>query len=345
MRAVVKTMSQTGHVILMQKEIPGIAEDEVLIRVTTAGICGTDYHIFKWDEWAGKRIRPPVVLGHEFAGTVEETGSKVKHLHRGQRVSAEGHLVCGTCRYCRKGLAHVCENVRIIGVDRDGCFADYIAMPAYNIWPLGDHIPDRYGAIMDPLGNAMHTVTAQPVEGRTILITGAGSIGLFVVAIARVRRAGRIVVSEPNPRKRTLAMQLGADTAVDPSQKQSMKELAEAFQGEPPDVVLEMSGAKTALLDGLELLAKGGDMALLGIPTSEIPVDFNSRIIFKGITLRGITGRKMFETWQQCDDFLRHHAKSIEPVLTHKLKPEEIGEGFALMEKQEAIKILLDMRA
>ncbi|MFO7636178.1 MAG: L-threonine 3-dehydrogenase [Clostridia bacterium] len=344
MKAVVKTDRKPESIEIREKEIPGTGKDEVLIRITKAGICGTDYHIYKWDKWSEGRINPPVVLGHEFAGIVEHTGENVKNVRKGQRVSAEGHIVCGHCRPCLSGLAHICDNVRIIGVDRDGCFAEYLSMPAYNVWPLGDHISDRHGAIMDPLGNAMHTVMAQPVENRKVLITGAGSIGLFAVSIAKVMKASRVVVSEPNRMKRELALRIGADKAVDPMEAGAEQEILRTFDGEGPDVVLEMSGAKSAIRTGFNLIAKGGDLALLGIPAGEISMDFNNHIIFKGVTIRGISGRRMFETWHQCDDFLRHHAKDIDPVITHEMGLEDVTRGLEMMEKNLAVKVLLELK-
>jgi threonine 3-dehydrogenase len=343
MKAVIKAHAGAGSIILANRGVPEIKDDQVLIKVTKAGICGTDFHIYSWDKWSQERIKPPLVIGHEFAGVIEKTGPEVRTLTKGQRVSAEGHIVCRKCRYCASGQGHICDDVRIIGVDRDGCFAEYIAMPEYNVWPLGDHIEDRYGAIMDPLGNAMHTVAVQQVKGRNVLITGAGSIGLFAVAIARKYGASRIIVSEPNENKRRVALRLGADKVIDPVNEDARGVILEELKGEGPDVVLEMSGIKSAVLLGLDVISKGGDMAVLGIPSADIPVDFSKDIIFKGITIRGVNGRRMFETWQQCDDFLKYDSKSIDPVITHEIPLEDINKGFEMMSDNRAIKVLLNI--
>lgn len=343
MKAVFKNSPGKGNIVLGETEIPEIPDDHVLIKMKKAGVCGTDYHIYKWDKWSQNRIHPPLIIGHELAGTIEKKGSSVEGLHIGQRVSAEGHIVCGKCKSCLDGNYHICDNVSIIGVDRAGCFAQYIAMPASNIWPLGDYISDRHAAILDPLGNAMHTVSVQPVEGRNVFISGAGSIGLFATAIARKKGADKIMVSEPNSFKRDLAEKIGADMAINPLEDGTPAKIREYFNGHGPDVVLEMSGAIPAIALAFDVIAKGGDMAMLGLPSSEITLDVNNTVIFKGLAIRGVSGRRMYETWEQCDEFLKNHASSIEPVITHEIPMKDVNRGFEMMDKNEAVKVILDI--
>lgn len=324
-------------------EIPKPAPGEVLIKVMTAGVCGTDLHIFKWDEWSQRRIKPPLTIGHEFVGEVCELGSKSSRFSVGQRVSAEGHITCGQCRYCRNGQAHICKDVKIIGVDTDGCFAEYICMPESNVWPVGDDISNKYAAVFDPLGNAMHTVMAQPVAMKNVLVTGAGSIGLFAIPIAKENGASKVIVVEPCAMKKEIALKVGADMVIDPSEQNIKDIILESTGGMGPDVLLEMSGNTGAIRLGLDVLCNGGDVSMLGIPSSEIPLNIAEEIIFKGVTIHGITGRKMYETWYQCESFLKTSAKLIDPILTHTFKLEEAEKAFLLMESNQAVKVLLEI--
>jgi len=317
--------------------------DEVLIKIKTAGICGTDLHIYNWDKWAKNRIIPPVIMGHEFVGMIEELGSNVTYLKNGQRVSAEGHIACGNCKYCKNGQEHICKTVNIIGVDIDGCFADYLCIPANNIWPINKDIPDKYAAVFDPLGNAMHAIMVQPISMKNILITGAGSIGLFAILIAKANGAEKIIVLEPCSFKRDIAEEIGADFVYDPADKNIRKKIIKKTEGYGPDVLIEMSGSADALHLGLDVIGNGGSVSLLGIPTKKVPLDIANKIIFKGITIKGITGRKVFETWYQCEKFLLKNGKLIEPVITHYFDMEEIEKGFYLMENNKAAKVLLNI--
>jgi len=321
--------------------VPEPAPDEVLIRVNVAGICGTDLHIYKWDSWAENRILPPLIIGHEFIGTICDIGSGVKHLHVGQRVSAEGHITCGHCRYCRNGQGHICREVEIIGIDRDGCFADYVCVPVHNVWAVHPDISDFYGALFDPIGNAMHTVMSQQICMKNVLITGAGSIGLFSIPIAKENGAEKVIVIEPNPFKREIALKVGADHVLDSGDADVRDKILEYTDGLGPDVLLEMSGNTQALKLGLELLSNGGSASLLGIPPREVSINLAEHVIFKGLTIRGITGRRMFETWYQCESFLLKNGKVFEPIITHVLDFEDVEKGFLEMEASRAIKVLL----
>jgi len=263
------------------------------------------------------------------------------HLYIGQRVSAEGHITCGYCKYCRNGQGHICKDVEIIGVDRNGCFAEFVCIPAENVWSVHPDIPDYYGALFDPLGNAMHTVMAQPVSMKNVLITGAGSIGLFAIPIAKESGAENVIVIEPNPFKREIALKVGADYVLDFEDVDIRRKVLDFTDGLGPDVLLEMSGNSQSLRLGLELLSNGGSVSLLGIPSREVSINLAEQVIFKGITIHGITGRKMFETWYQCESFLLKSGKVIDPIITHVLDFEDIEKGFIDMEANRAIKVLL----
>ncbi|NLN90601.1 MAG: L-threonine 3-dehydrogenase [candidate division WS1 bacterium] len=342
MRCLRKTEPEPGfHLEQATKPVP--LRGEVLIRVTSAAICGTDVHIYQWDEWSANRIKPPTIIGHEFVGVVEQLGQGVTQpLEVGQRVSAEGHICCGTCYYCRTGKAHLCQSVEIIGVDRDGCFADWISMPAGNVWPIHADIPDRWASVMDPLGNAMHTVASADVAGASVLCVGAGPIGLFSVPIAKARGASRVIVSEPNAYRRGLAEAVGADLVLDPTTGDLEAAVMEVTRGMGVDVILEMSGHPGAFRQALRLARLAGTMVLLGIPSREFAIDWAEEVIFKALTLVGVNGRRMFETWYQTEEFLLTHGPSIEPVLTHTMPMEDFDTAFRYLTSGRAGKIILD---
>ncbi|MBM4082874.1 MAG: zinc-binding dehydrogenase, partial [Planctomycetes bacterium] len=241
MNAIVKTHPGPG-LALREVPVPTHSPNEVLIRIRAVGICGTDLHIEGWDAWAASRIKPPLVIGHEFVGEVVSVGQNAQHIRPGIRVSAEGHITCGHCPFCRTGQGHICQTVKIIGIDRDGCFADYMMMPADNLWPLPDAIPDHYAAVFDPLGNAMHTVMAAPPAGKSVLVMGAGAIGLFAIAIAKASGAALIIVLEPNEFRRNLAKQVSADLVLDPTQPRVEDLIRQQTLGLGPEIVFEMSG-------------------------------------------------------------------------------------------------------
>lgn len=343
MKALVKSKSQEGLELLEVPE-PKIGPHDALIEVRAAGICGTDVHIYEWDQWSQKRVRPPLVAGHEFVGTVAAVGRDVGHIKPGARVSAEGHIVCGRCQFCRTGQGHICQNVDIIGIDRDGCFAEFLSMPADNLWPIPDNIPDRHAAVLDPLGNAMHTVMTTPVSARSVLIIGAGAIGLFAVAIAKAAGASTVFVSEPNEMKRAIASRIGADTVVNPFEVDVQALLLEATEGLGAEVVLEMSGAEKGLTSAFHLVRNGGDVVLLGIPSTEVAVDWAKDIIFKGITIHAVNGRRMYDTWYQCQRFLLNGRVDIDPVITHTIPMEEYESAFAALRAGEAAKVVLTLR-
>jgi len=326
---------------LTETFIPEVGAREVLIAVTHAGICGTDRHIFEWDAWSASRIPVGITTGHEFVGRVVEIGSAVTRTRVGERVSGEGHIGCGTCEPCRTGNAHICEKVDIIGIDRDGCFAQYVCIPEENVWPVHPEIPDHIAAIFDPLGNAMHTVMAAGVSGKSVLITGVGIIGLMAVNIARAAGASKIIVTDTDTRRLDLARKLGADIAYKATEMDWPLWARRETQNQGPQVLLEMSGNASAIRQGFKALRNGGTAALLGIPSR--PVEFNlaDDIIFKGCTVLGINGRRMYETWYQVESFLLSKRLNIDPIVTHQLPLADFNNGFKLMQSGEAIKVVL----
>jgi len=343
MRALCKTAPKPGFEIC-GVPVPELGPSDVLIRVEKAGICGSDLHIFSWDKWAQSRIKPPLVMGHEFMGRVAAVGSSVRMVAPGDRVSAEGHIADGTCFLCRTGQAHLCENLKIIGVDRDGAFAEYIAMPESNVWKLDPSIPDEFAAVFDPLGNAVHSVMAAGVSVKSVLIMGVGSIGLMAIPVARAAGASAVYAVDVNPAKLDLAKKLGADEAFPASDPQLVEKIVAATRGEGVDVLLEMSGNPQALDTGLRAVRKGGCAALLGIPSENITIDLADRVIFKGLTLLGINGRRMFETWYQTEELVRSGRVDLKPIITHVIPFDEFERGFAMMRSGEAAKIVLDLK-
>ena len=341
MRALVKTTAGPGFVL---KDVPRpqIRDDEVLIKVRRAGVCGTDVHIYDWDAWAQGRCRPPFTVGHEFAGDVVEIGRLVTDVKEGDRVTAEGHIVCGRCHLCRTGNAHVCPNTKIIGVDRDGCFADYIAMPATNVWHLDAAVSHEIGGIHDPMGNAFHTaLVGTEMSGKTVLITGCGPIGIFAVGICRAAGASRIWGREVNARGWALAPPLGAHDAVTPQQADDAVKRATGGLG--VDVVLEMSGVPSAIHQAFSLVRVGGRVQMLGIPAKPMEVNFATEIIFKGITVYGVVGRRMYDTWIQMTQFLRSGQFDPTPVITHRFPLEQFDDAIAAIKGGEAGKVVFEI--
>ncbi|MBV8490669.1 MAG: L-threonine 3-dehydrogenase [Candidatus Eremiobacteraeota bacterium] len=343
MKALSKTAPGPGFE-LGDVPVPSIGPTDVLIHVEKAGVCGTDYHIYSWDKWAQARVKPPLVIGHEFMGTVAEVGSAVRSVRAGDRVSAEGHIADLTCVLCRTGQAHICERVEIIGVDRDGSFAEYIAMPEYNVWKLDPAIPDEYAAIFDPLGNAVHTVMSAGVSTKSVVITGVGSIGLMAIPVARAAGAASVYAVDVNPAKLELAKRLGADATFSAKDAGLVDEIKARTNGDGVDVLLEMSGSGGAIDTGLQMVRNGGTAALLGIPSDNISINLAERIIFKGLTVLGINGRRMFETWYQTQALVKSGRVDLRPIITHVLPYTQFDRAFELMRNGEAAKIVLDFK-
>ncbi len=343
MKALCKLRPEAGFT-LGEVPVPPVGPTDVLIRVEKAGVCGTDHHIYSWDPWAQARVHPPLVIGHEFMGTVEAVGEAVRAVKPGDRVSAEGHIADLTCVLCRTGQAHICEHVKIIGVDCDGAFAEFIAMPEYNVWKLDPAIPDEFAAVFDPLGNAVHTVMAAGVSTKSVVITGVGSIGLMAIPVARAAGASSVYAIDVNPAKLELAMRLGADATFDPRTPGLVDEIRSRTGGDGVEVLLEMSGSGSAIDLGLQMVRNGGTAALLGIPSDNVNLNLAERIIFKGLTVLGINGRKMFETWYQTQALVKSGRVDLRPIITHVLPFREFDRAFALMRSGEAAKIVLDVK-
>jgi threonine 3-dehydrogenase len=342
MLAIVKPAEGPG-LELREVPKPRIGINDVLIRVHRTGICGTDLHIAGWDAWAARTIAPPLVVGHEFAGEIVEVGSNVADFKPGDLVSGEGHVVCGRCRHCLAGRRHLCANTIGLGVGRDGCFAEYVALPMTNIWHHWPGVDPEVAAIFDPFGNAVHTALAFPVLGEDVLITGAGPIGLMATAVVRHAGARFVVVSEPNPVRRELAMRMGATMVVDPAVRQPRDALAELGMTEGFDVALEMSGNAAALRSAITSMAHGGQIAMLGIPTAEISLDF-TEVVFKMLTLRGIYGREMYETWYMMTVMLQS-GLDVRPAITHRFPFRSFEEAFATARSGDSGKVILDWTA
>jgi len=340
MRAVAKERPGSG-LELVTRPVPEIGPDEALIRVSAAGVCGTDFHIYSWDKWSQGRIKPPLVVGHEFVGHVEAVGAAVQHVKPGERVSGEGHITCGHCQFCRTGQGHICQDVEIIGVDRDGCFAEWLRMPADNLWPVPKEIPDRFAAIFDPLGNAMHTVMTVPVSGRSVAVIGCGAIGLFSLAITRAAGAAFIGAVEVNPYRRGLAARTSVDAVLDPGTDDVISALKDQTHGLGPEIVFEMSGHPDGLRQAFKVVRNGGDVVVLGIPSKPVTVDWAEDIIFKAITIHAISGRRLYDTWYQCQEFLLRNRLSIEHLVTHEFAMADFEQAFALMKEGLAGKIIL----
>ena len=340
MQAVVKAKAALG-IELQEVPIPSPGPGQVLVKVQAASVCGTDLHIFNWDPWAQGRIHPPLIPGHEFAGVVAGKGRDVTTVKEGDLVSAEMHVACGKCMQCRIGEAHICQHVRILGVDEDGAFAEYAIIPETNIWKLSPQIPHEYASLLDPLGNAVHTVLSGPIAAQTVAVTGCGAIGLFSIAVAKACGAAKVFAVEVNEHRRAVAAQMGADVVLNPLTDNVVERIKDETNGTGVDVLLEMSGVPTAIRTGFAALRTGGRASLLGIPAKPFELDFAKDIIFKGAIVLGINGRKMFETWFQMEALLATGKLNLEPAITHRLKLGEFEQAMELLRTGEAIKVIL----
>jgi len=341
MHAIRKLTDAPGLTWCDDVPLPTCGPREVLIAVTHAGICGTDRHIYEWDAWSRSRVQVGITVGHEFVGKIVQTGTAVTRWQVGQRVSAEGHVGCGVCQPCRTGNGHICEKVDILGIDCNGCFAQYVVVPEENVWPVHPNIPNHIAAVFDPLGNAMHTVMAAGVSGRSVLTTGVGIIGLMAVTIAKAAGAGMILVTDTDPRRLDIARGLGADEAYDAFDADWPRQARLATHNQGPQVLLEMSGSGQAIRQGFTALRNGGTAALLGLPSGEVAFDLANDIIFKGATVLGINGRRMFETWYQVENFLLSGRLNLEPIVTHQIDLSAFDRGFELMQAGDAIKVVM----
>ena len=339
MKALVKKEAAPG-IWLEDIPEPSIGPNDVLIKIAKTAICGTDMHIYNWDAWARKTIPVPMAVGHEYCGRVVEVGSEVRGLKAGDRVSGEGHITCGHCRNCRAGRRHLCRNTVGVGVNRPGAFAEYLAIPADNAFKLPDSISEDIASILDPFGNATHTALAFNMVGEDVLITGAGPIGIMAVAIARFVGARHVVITDVNDYRLELASKMGATRAVNVQRQTLDQVMQDLGMQEGFDVGLEMSGNSAAFRDLLRTMHHGGSVALLGIPPEETAIDLN-QVIFKGLTLKGIYGREMFETWYKMASLLQSGLR-LDPIITHHLPIRDFERGFQIMGSGRSGKVILD---
>lgn len=339
MKALVKLRPEKG-IWMQDVPIPEIGVNDVLIKIKKTSICGTDLHIYKWDDWSQKTIKTPMTIGHEYVGVIADMGSGVKNLKIGDRVTGEGHIACGHCRNCRRGKLHVCENTIGVGVNRDGAFAEYLSLPAENVVKLDDRIPDDIASIMDPFGNATHTALSFPLLGEDILITGAGLIGNMATAICRFAGARYVVVSDMSEYRLNIAKKMGATLTVNLSKGETVAEAVKKLNMRGFDVGLEMSGAPSAFREMVENMYNGSKISLLGILPNNTTVDWNT-IIFKALTLKGIYGREMWETWYKMEQMIIS-GLDLSPVITHRFKVDDFQQGFDVMESGQCGKVLLD---
>jgi len=339
MKAIVKSKAEVG-LWLEDVPEPKVGINDVLIRIKKTGICGTDVHIWNWDAWAQSTIKVPTILGHELAGEIVEVGSNVNDFYVGDIVSVEGHLVCGRCRNCLAGRRFKCANTLGFGVNTDGGFAEYIAVPMTNIWKHKPDMNTEVAAIFDPFGNAVHTALAFEVFGEDVLITGAGPIGIMAAAVAKHAGARHIVLTDVNPQRLELAHKMGVTTTVDVRETKIADYQKQLGMKEGFDVGMEMSGNAKALQEMIANMAHGGNIAILGIPTEEIAVNFKT-IVFNMLTLKGIYGREMYETWYQMSVLLES-GLDIEPIITHRFSYRDFAEGFEVMRSGNSGKVILD---
>lgn len=342
MKALVKAKAEVG-IWMEDVPVPEVGHNDVLVKVNKTAICGTDIHIYNWDEWSQATIPVPMTVGHEFAGEIVEIGSEVSGLAIGQRVSAEGHITCGHCRKCRAGERHLCRNTVGIGVNRPGAFAEYISVPAVNICPLPDSISDDLGAILDPLGNAAHTALSFDLVGEDVLITGAGPIGIMAVAIAKQVGARHVVITDVNDYRLGLAAQMGATKCVNVLSDDLKGVMSDLGMTEGFDIGLEMSGVPSAFSEMLDVMNHGGKMALLGIMPQDTGINWH-HVIFKGLEIHGIYGRKMFETWYKMIAMIEA-GLDLSPIITHHYGIDDFQAGFDAMLSGKSGKVILDWTA
>lgn len=340
MKAVAKMENAKGAT-LIEKDIPEVGYGEILVKVHATSICGTDYHIYSWDKWSQDRIKTPLVMGHEFAGEVVEVGPGVKKVKLGDIVSAETHIVCDVCEFCLTGNAHICQDTKILGVDTQGTFAEYVAIPEANAWINDPEVPAEYLCVQEPLGNAVHTVLSGEIIGKTIAIVGCGPIGIMAVAVAKGVGAAKVIAVEVNEYRLNMAKELGADLCINPMNTDPIEAILAATDGMGVDVVAEMSGNAVAINQALKYIKLGGRMSMLGIPNDKVSIDIAKDVVFKGININGIVGRKMYDTWYQVKGLIASGNIDLEKLVTHKFSLEEFEKGMELMASGNCGKVVL----
>lgn len=343
MNAVVKEKAEKGFNIT-KKPIPSdLSEDEVLIKVHHASVCGTDYHIYTYDDWAKKRLKLPFTAGHEFSGEVVKIGQEVSRVKVGDIVSAETHIICNECEFCLRGEGHICENTKIIGVDTDGCFAEYVRIPAMNCFINSKDVNPLHLSVQEPLGNAVHTMAHFPIEGKTVAVVGCGPIGLMGVNVSKAYKASKIIAIEVNDYRCKLAKELGADVVINPLKEDVIARVLEETNGRGVDVIGEFSGNKTAIEQAFKYIKAGGGISLLGIPTKDVEIDIANDVVFKGIRIYGVVGRRIYDTWYQVKELIDNNMLDLDKVITHTFKLSEVIEACELMGTGNSGKIVLTM--
>jgi len=343
MKAITKTHMAAG---LKMKDIPepsNLKPTEVLVKVRKVSICGSDVHIYKWDDWAQKHIKPPMTVGHEFAGIVEAVGEAVTMVKVGDYVAAETHIPCQHCYQCKTNRMHICKDMKILGVDIDGAFAEYVRVPEIVLWKVSKEIPEEFASVMEPFGNAVHTALVEDLTGKTVLVTGVGPIGAMAIQVAKASGASLVIASEIKPFRKNLAKINGADVVIDPREENLTQKVMKLTGGDGVDILLEMSGSSTALEQGLQSLTRGGSASILGVFSTRIQIPIDELITFKGIKLFGITGRKMFETWRIADQLLKSKKIDLSKVVTHMISFKDWEKGFELMLNGECGKVVMSV--
>lgn len=339
MKALAKLERQKG-IWMTEAEIPQPGPNDLLIKIRKTAICGTDIHIYQWDEWSQKTIPVPMIVGHEYVGEVVDMGAEVRGFTQGDRVSGEGHITCGHCRNCRAGRRHLCRNTVGVGVDRQGAFAEYLVIPAFNAFKIPSNISDDLAAIFDPFGNAVHTALSFNLIGEDVLITGAGPIGIMAAAVARHVGARYVVITDINEYRLKLATQMGATRAVNVANQDLKSVMSELGMTEGFDVGMEMSGVPVAFSGMLECMNHGGKIAMLGIPPSDMSIDW-TKVIFKGLEIKGVYGREMFETWYKMASLIQS-GLDLNPMLTHQMPVADFQQGFEIMSSGQSGKVILN---
>ncbi|GAB4459742.1 MAG: L-threonine 3-dehydrogenase [Armatimonadaceae bacterium] len=340
MKAIAKTERAVGA-RLIEAPTPEPPQDGVLVKIKSVSICGTDFHVYSWDEWAQGRVHPLVIMGHEWAGEVVAVGEECESLQAGDYVSGESHKVCGHCKQCRIGQGHVCRNTLIFGVDTDGCFAEYFAVPESSVLKNDERVPPEIACMQDPLGNAVHAALSGDIIGKSVAILGCGPIGLFAIAVCKAVGSGTIWASDTTEYRLNLACQVGADHVVRVPEEDLEAIIRRETGGEGVDVVLEMSGAPVAIQQAMRLVRPGGRVSLMGIPSRAVELDVAEDIIFKGLTIHGVVGRKLYDTWYTMKSLLATGRLDVTPILTHQLPFEEFATGMELMRSGQCGKVVL----
>lgn len=340
MLAVMKTERAPG-MKYVETDVPTAGPGQVLVRVHATSICGTDLHIYRWDEWAAGRLNPPLVVGHEVTGEIAELGPNVTRVKVGDKVSLESHEVCGTCRFCRVNRGDICENTRIIGVDRDGGFADYIAINAENARVLPAGVPLHVASLMENFGNAVHTVSMVDVRDKQVLVTGCGPVGVMAVAVARAEGAAHIYATDISDYRLEMARQMGADTAINAATENVVEVVMSGTRGQGADVLIEMSGAPSAISDGFTVLSPGGQASLLGLTPGPFEFDINSAVVFKSATVYGVVGRRLWDTWDLAYHYVESGKVDLEPMVTHRFKLSEFDKAFETFASGQSGKVMM----